>query len=139
MKADSEKTLKGEVRIGVNCRGGDVAGCMLKIVANADEGEDCDMILVGKAQSVQEENNMTGELEIEYGEESFTVTPKGGVDDVLKGVYPNNEIGDCEGKGYADMYSLVITSYNGEASVTVHFSAYEEVCEITLDKAVIVF
>ena len=88
---------------------------------------------------LQAETNLTGGFDIEYGEESFTVTPKGGVDDVLKGVYPNNEIGDCEGKGYADMYSLVITSYNGEATVTVHFSAYEEVCEITLDKEVIVF
>ena len=108
-------------------------------VRHAVEGKDFDFTLDGQAYSFQAETNLTGGFDIEYGEESFTVTPKGGVDDVLKGVYPNNEIGDCEGKGYADMYSLVITSYNGEATVTVHFSAYEEVCEITLDKEVIVF
>lgn len=137
--ATPEKPLKVDVKYAFNYLGGDISGYGVKVVPHAVEGKDFDFTLDGQAYSFQAETNLTGGFDIEYGEESFTVTPKGGVDDVLKGVYPNNEIGDCEGKGYADMYSLVITSYNGEASVTVHFSAYEEVCEITLDKEVIVF
>lgn len=137
--ATLEKPLKVDVKYAFNSLGGDISGYSVKVVPHAVEGKDFDFTLDGQAYSFQAETNLTGGFDIEYGEESFTVTPKGGVDDVLKGVYPNNEIGDCEGKGYADMYSLVITSYNGEATVTVHFSAYEEVCEITLDKEVIVF
>lgn len=137
--ATPEKPLKVDVKYAFNSLGGDISGYGVKVVPHAVEGKDFDFTLDGQAYSFQAETNLTGGFDIEYGEESFTVTPKGGVDDVLKGVYPNNEIGDCEGKGYADMYSLVITSYNGEASVTVHFSACEEVCEITLDKEVIVF
>ena len=137
--ATPEKPLKVDVKYAFNSLGGDISGYSVKVVPHAVEGKDFDFTLDGQAYSFQAETNLTGGFDIEYGEESFTVTPKGGVDDVLKGVYPNNEIGDCEGKGYADMYSLVITSYNGEETVTVHFSAYEEVCEITLDKEVIVF
>lgn len=137
--ATPEKPLKVDVKYAFNSLGGDISGYSVKVVPHAVEGKDFDFTLDGQAYSFQAETNLTGGFDIEYGEDSFTVTPKGGVDDVLKGVYPNNEIGDCEGKGYADMYSLVITSYNGEATVTVHFSAYEEVCEITLDKEVIVF
>lgn len=137
--ATPEKPLKVDVKYAFNSLGGDISGYSVKVVPHAVEGKDFDFTLDGQAYSFQAETNLTGGFDVEYGEESFTVTPKGGVDDVLKGVYPNNEIGGCEGKGYADMYSLVITSYNGEASVTVHFSAYEEVCEITLDKEVIVF
>lgn len=137
--ATLEKPLKVDVKYAFNSLGGDISGYSVKVVLHAVEGKDFDFTLDGQAYSFQAETNLTGGFDIEYGEESFAVTPKGGVDDVLKGVYPNNEIGDCEGKGYADMYSLVITSYNGEATVTVHFSAYEEVCEITLDKEVIVF
>lgn len=137
--ATPEKPLKVDVKYAFNSLGGDISGYSVKVVPHAVEGKDFDFTLDGQAYSFQAETNLTGGFDIEYGEESFTVTPKGGVDDVLKGVYPNNEIGDCGGKGYADMYSLVITSYNGEATVAVHFSAYEEVCEITLDKEVIVF
>lgn len=137
--ATPEKPLKVDVKYAFNSLGGDISGYSVKVVPHAVEGKDFDFTLDGQAYSFQAETNLTGGFDIEYGEDSFTVTPKGGIDDVLKGVYPNNEIGDCEGKGYADMYSLVITSYNGEASVTVYFSAYEEVCEITLDKEVIVF
>ena len=137
--ATPEKPLKVDVKYAFNSLGGNISGYGVKVVPHAVEGKDFDFTLDGQAYSFQAETNLTGGFDIEYGEESFTVTPKGGVDDVFKGVYPNNEIGDCEGKGYADMYSLVITSYNGEATVTVHFSAYEEVCEITLDKEVIEF
>lgn len=137
--ATPEKPLKVDVKYAFNSFGGDISGYSVKVVPHAVEGRDFDFTLDGQAYSFQAETNLTGGFDIEYGDESFTVTPKGGVDDVLKGVYPNNEIGDCEGKGYADMYSLVITSYNDEATVTVHFSVYEEVCEITLDKEVIVF
>lgn len=134
-----QKPLKVDVKYAFGSLGGDISGYSVKVVPHAVEGKDFDFTLDGQAYSYQAESNLTRGFDIEYGEKSFTLTPKGGVDDVLKAVYPNNEIGGCEGKGYADMYSLIVTSYNGETSVTIHFSAYEEVCEVTLDREVIVF
>ena len=138
-EATPQKPMKVDVKYVFGDLGGDVSGYSVKVVPHVVEGKDFDFTLNGQAYSFQAESNMTAGFEIEYEEHSFTLTPKGGVDDVLKAVYPNNEIGDCEGKGYVDMYSLVVTSYNGESSVTVHFSAYEEVCEIILDQEVIEF
>lgn len=89
--------------------------------------------------SFQAETDLTAGFDISRKETSFTITPKGGVTEVLRAVYPNNEIGDCSDKGYEDMYALIVTSYNGEASVTLYFSVLQEVAGVTLDQEVIVF
>ena len=92
--------------------------------------------------SFQAETDLTAGFNITREETSFTITPKsenGNVANVLQAVYPNNTIGGCEDKGYEDMYSLIVTSYNGEASVTLHFSILQDAAGVTLDKEVIVF
>lgn len=45
----------------------------------------------------------------------------------------------CPDKGYEDMYALIVTSYNGKASVTLYFSVLQEVAGVTLDQEVIEF
>ena len=62
------------------------------------------------------------------------------MNDSLKGqmiYYWNNS--DCIDKGYEDMYALIVTSYNGKASVTLYFSVLQEVAGVTLDQEVIEF
>ena len=73
------------------------------------------------------------------GETSFTLTPKGGLTEILQAVYPNYEVGDCRENSYENMYALIVTSYNGKASVKLCFSVLEKVTGVTLDKDTIVF
>ena len=58
--------------------------------------------------------------------------------EILSAVY-NQSVSDCENFGYSDMFTVIITSYNGEASVKLHFSLAGKVTKIILDKEAIEF
>ena len=76
---------------------------------------------------------------IDKREQSFTVVPKGGTPlEILKAVYPENEV-TCESKGYNDMFTVIVTSYNGESSVKLNFALERSITGITFDKEVIEF
>lgn len=135
----NEKPLTVDVKYTFGSAGGDVSGYSVKVVPHAIEGKDFDFTLDDQVYSFQAETDLTAGFGIAREETSFTLTPKGGVTEVLRAVYPNNEIGDCSDKGYEDMYALIVTSYNGEASVTLYFSVLQEVAGVTLDQEVIVF
>lgn len=135
----NEKPLTVDVKYTFGSAGGDVSGYSVKVVPHAVEGKDFDFTLDDQVYSFQAETDLTAGFDISRKETSFTITPKGGVTEVLRAVYPNNEIGDCSDKGYEDMYALIVTSYNGEASVTLYFSVLQEVAGVTLDQEVIVF
>lgn len=135
----NEKPLTVDVKYTFGSAGGDVSGYSVKVVPHAVEGKDFDFTLDDQVYSFQAETDLTAGFDISREETSFTITPKGGVTEVLRAVYPNNEIGDCSDKGYEDMYALIVTSYNGEASVTLYFSVLQEVAGVTLDQEVIIF
>ena len=135
----NEKPLTVDVKYTFGSAGGDVSGYSVKVVPHAVEGKDFDFTLDDQVYSFQAETDLTAGFDIAREEASFTITPKGGVTEVLRAVYPNNEIGDCSDKGYEDMYALIVTSYNGKASVTLYFSVLQEVAGVTLDQEVIVF
>ena len=135
----NEKPLTVDVKYTFGSAGGDVSGYSVKVVPHAVEGKDFDFTLDDQVYSFQAETDLTAGFDIAREETSFTITPKGGVTEVLRAVYPNNEIGDCSDKGYEDMYALIVTSYNGEASVTLYFSMLQEVAGVTLDQEVIEF
>lgn len=103
------------------------------------EGKDFDFTLDDQVYSFQAETDLTAGFDIQRDESSFTVAPKGKVTEVLQAVYPNNTIGDCDGKSYEDMYALIVTSYNGEQSVTLYFTLPEGVSGVELDKEQIIF
>ena len=128
----NEKPLTVDVKYTFGSAGGDVSGYSVK-------GKDFDFTLDDQVYSFQAETDLTAGFDIAREETSFTITPKGGVTEVLRAVYPNNEIGDCSDKGYEDMYALIVTSYNGKASVTLYFSVLQEVAGVTLDQEVIEF
>ena len=135
----NEKPLTVDVKYTFGSAGGDVSGYSVKVVPHAIEGKDFDFTLDDQVYSFQAETDLTAGFDIVREETSFTITPKGGVTEVLRAVYPNNEIGDCSDKGYEDMYALIVTSYNGKASVTLYFSVLQEVAGVTLDQEVIEF
>lgn len=82
---------------------------------------------------------MTAGFDIAQEENSFTIAPKGGINKILAAIYPDGEIEDSRNKTYENMYLLVITSYNGAASVKIHFSIDEPLYDIFLDTEEIVF
>lgn len=135
----NEKPFTVDVKYTFGSAGGDVSGYSVKVVPHAVEGKDFDFTLDDQVYSFQAETDLTAGFDIAREETSFTITPKGGVTEVLRAVYPNNEIGDCSDKGYEDMYALIVTSYNGKASVTLYFSVLQEVAGVTLDQEVIEF
>ena len=57
---------------------------------------------------------------------------------MLSAVY-NQPVSDCENFGYGDMFTAIITSFNGEASVKLHFSLAGKVTKIILDKEALEF
>lgn len=138
-KISQEMPLTVDVKYTFGSAGGDVSGYSVKVVPHAVEGKDFDFTLDDQVYSFQAETDLTAGFDIAREETSFTITPKGGVTEVLRAVYPNNEIGDCSDKGYEDMYALIVTSYNGKASVTLYFSVLQEVAGVTLDQEVIEF
>ena len=94
----------------------------------------------GEHYSFQAETDLTGGFDIAYGEDSFTIAPKGGVLDVLKAVYPEREVALADdAQLYENMFAMVVSSYNNASSVTVYFHIEEAVNGVTLDQEVIYF
>ena len=120
--------------------GGEASGYSVKVVPNPIDGKDFDFILDGEHYSFQAETDLTGGFDIEYGEDSFTIAPKGGALDVLKAVYPEREVAFADGAQlYENMFAMVVSSYNNASSVTVYFHIEEAVNGVTLDQEVIYF
>lgn len=141
-KISKETPLTVDVKYTFGSAGGDVSGYSVKVVPHVVEGKDFDFTLDDQVYSFQAETDLTAGFDIQRDETSFTITPKtenGDVSEILQAVYPNNTISGCEGMGYEDMYSLIVTSYNGKASVALYFYIDQLVTGVTLDPSEIVF
>lgn len=113
-------------------------GYSVKIVPNKTD-EDFDFSVDGETHYFGDEKDLSNGFIIDKQEKSFTVTPIGSTPlEILQAIYPENEV-YCESKGYNDMFTLIITSYNGEASVKLNFALERRVTGITFDKEVIEF
>ena len=111
----------------------------VKIIPNKIENSDFTYTVDGESKSFQLETALTAAFEIDKGEKSFTVKPKGkSLTEVLTAFY-GTEVTDCENKGYTDMFTIIVTSYNGEASVKLNFTIAGKVVGVVLDREVIVF
>lgn len=115
-------------------------GYTVKIAPNkTDESKNFPFTAGGEVCTYYGTEDLTSGFIIEKGETSFTVLPKGGtMTEVLSAVY-NRPVSDCENFGYGDMFTAIITSFNGEASVKLHFSLAGKVTKIILDKEAIEF
>ncbi len=111
----------------------------LKIIPNNIPDKDFTYTVDGEMKYFQSETDLSEGFEIDKGEKSFRIKPKGEtIAEVLSAVY-GKEVTDCENKGYTDMFTIIVTSYNGEASVKLDFSLASRVMGITLDKEAILF
>ena len=113
-------------------------GYSVKIVPNKTD-EDFDFSVDGVTHYFGDEKDLSNGFIIDKQEKSFTIVPKGGTPlEILKAVYPESEV-TCESKGYNDMFTVIVTSYNGESSVKLNFALERRVTGITFDKEVIEF
>ena len=111
----------------------------LKIIPNNIPDKDFTYTVDGEMKYFQPETDLSDGFEIDKGEKSFRIKPKGEtISEVLSAVY-GKSITDCESKGYTDMFTIIVTSYNGEASVKLDFSLAIRVAGIALDKEAILF
>ena len=114
-------------------------GYSLKIIPNNIPDKDFTYTVDGEMKYFQSETDLSEGFEIDKGEKSFRIKPKGEtIAEVLSAVY-GKSVTDCENKGYTDMFTIIVTSYNGEASVKLDFSLAIRVAGITLDKEAILF
>lgn len=114
-------------------------GYLLKIIPNNIPDKDFTYTVDGEMKYFQSETDLSDGFEIDKGEKSFRIKPKGEtISEVLSAVY-GKSITDCESKGYTDMFTVIVTSYNGEASVKLDFSLAIRVTDITLDREAILF
>ena len=114
-------------------------GYSVKVVPNPIKDKDFDFRLNGDLYSFQAENDLTAGFIIEQEDTSFTLTPKGDLTAILSAVYPGYTVSECEDKAYENMFTLIVTSYNGEAEVRVNFTVTEDIQGVILDKEVIEF
>ena len=138
-KLSMETPMKVDVKYTFGELNKDVSGYSVKVIPNAIDGKNFDFTVDGQVYSYQAENDLTSGFEIEESETSFTIKPKGGINHILAALYPDSEISDCRDKSYQNMYSLIVTSYNGTASVKIDFSIDEPLYDIILDKGEITF
>ena len=114
-------------------------GYSVRVVPNPIKDKDFDFRLNGDLYSFQAENDLTAGFEIKQEETSFTLTPKGDLTAILSAVYPGYTVADCNDNAYENMFTLIVTSYNGEAEVRVNFTVTEDIRGVILDKEVIEF
>lgn len=135
----TEKPMSVDVKYTFGALNKNLSGYSVKVIPNQVSEKHFDFTVNGQIHSYQAETDLTNGFDIEQGENSFTIKPKGGIGKILAAVYPESEIEDYRNKIYENMYALVITSYNGESSVKLCFSIPEPLYEIVLDKEVIEF
>ena len=114
-------------------------GYSVKVVPNPIKDKDFDFRLNGDLYSFQAENDLTAGFEIKQEDTSFTLTPKGDLTAILSAVYPGYTVADCNDHAYENMFTLIVTSYNGESEVRVNFTVTEDIQGVILDKEVIEF
>ena len=111
----------------------------VKVVPNPIKDKDFDFTLNGDKYSFQSEKDLTAGFTVKRDGSSFTIAPKGNLTKILSSVYPEDTVEDCADKAYENMFTLVVTSYNGEAEIRVNFTVIEEIQGVILDKEVIEF
>lgn len=112
----------------------------VKVVPNTIDGRDFTFSDGKEEKSFQSVENITSGFDIKKTESGFTVSPKGNtVEEVLKVVYPNGKFDNVNEKGYENMFTLVVTSYDGKANVKLNFSLSSKVSGVMLDKEGILF
>lgn len=138
-KVTTEKPLQVDVKYTFNFATDETKNYSVKIVPNKIENSDFTYTVDGESKSFQSQTDLTAAFAIDKGEKSFIVKPKGkSLTEVLTAFY-GKEVTDCENKGYTDMFTIIVMSYNGEASVKLNFTVAGKVTGVSFDREVIEF
>lgn len=138
-KMNEDEGLKVDVGYAFNFGEKKITGYSVKVVPNAISGKNFDFEMDKSLYSYQAEKDLTAGFNIVKEETYFTITPKGGITDILKAIYPDAIIGDCRQYAYDNMYSLIIYSHDCEECVKLNFSVIELLEGVELDKEAIEF
>lgn len=133
------ETMKVDIKYTFNSSNSEVSGYSVKIVPNVSEDKNFEFMVDGEVHSFYDIEDLTNGFIVEKSETSFTITPKGELTDILRAVYPEGEVSDCSEHNHYNMFSLVITSYNGASTVTVNFAVLREAERVFFDQEAIVF
>ena len=114
-------------------------GYSVKVVPNPIQGKDFDFRLNGDLYAFSAEKDLTAGFVIEKEENCFTLRPKGDLTAILAAAYPGYTVENCNHLAYENMFTLVVTSYNGEAEIRVSFTVTEDIRGVILDKEVMEF
>lgn len=138
----TESPLTVDVKYTFDFVNDSISGYTVQVVPNTASDADFDFTLDGDVYSFYAETDLTDGFDVEYGESSFTIAPKGNMQQILSAVYPSSTVTvEREDEDYsAEIFTLVVTSYNGEASVCLNFAIADETMPtgIALDKEGIV-
>ena len=138
-KMTEDEELRVDVGYAFNFGDKKITGYSVKVVPNAISGKNFDFEMDRSLYSYQAEKDLTAGFNIVQEETYFTISPKGGITDILKAVYPDAIIGDCRQYAYDNMYSLIVYSHDGEEYVKLNFSVVEILEGVELDKEAIEF
>ena len=136
---DENQPFTVEVKYTLGLAGNENSGYTVKVMPNPVEGKDFGFLVDGEEYSFQSLSNLNAGFEIEETKGGFTITPKGSMNDILQAVFPEQEVEDCTGKGYEDMFALVVSSSDGKSSVTIYFTIFDQTGGVKLDKELLIF
>lgn len=111
----------------------------IKVVPNIIENKDFDFTLDDAVYPYQEEEDLTAGFNIERNGNSFTISPKGYITDILQAVYPDKTVGNCNDSAYNNMFKLIVSPPDSDKGIEIIFSVFIKVSDIELDKEVIEF
>ncbi len=135
----SGTSLKVDVCYAFSVDGTEHNGYSVKVIPHKVGNNDFDFTLDGMTYAFSEEEDLTKGFDIDIGQTSFTIKAKGGITDILQNVYPEMTVGNCDDKVYSDMFTLIVTSYNGKSSVYLYFTVMPIVEKIELNQTNILF
>lgn len=134
---DSKSSMIVNVKYDYDIDSSDNGNYTVRVVPNVIPEYDFDIVVDGKTYPYQLVPDLTAGFDIVKTTDSFTITPKGDLKTILSYTYPNSSIDDCTENAYKDMFSLVVTSPEGNSSVRIDFSVVKNA--ITFDKNSIIF
>ena len=116
----------------------DNANYTVKIVPTVVEDCDFDFTSEGIVYSFQQSSDLTAGFNIQRKDSGFRIRPKGGLEDVLAAAY-GASIDELNASYYDNMFTMIISSADEKSSISIQFSIYEPVENVTLDKEAILF
>lgn len=112
-------------------------GYSVKVLPTTDESKDFRYLANDLIYSFESEEDYSAGFNIVQDESSFTITPKGGLKEILEAVC-GSEVTYCDGKVFEDMFTLVVTSQDG-TQINIHFTLDDAVKSVELNTAELAF